>query len=80
KILWYDMELKENLSWFLACLTPLALFLTGWNDFITIISLVGGVFLGVDVTLMVLTYLKAKKYGDLKPAYFLNLPRLLVYA
>jgi len=80
KILWYDMGFKENLSWFLACLPPLALYLTGWDNFITIISLVGGVFLGVDVTLMILTYLKAKKYGDLKPAYSLNLPRLLVYA
>ncbi|MBU1137281.1 amino acid permease [Patescibacteria group bacterium] len=80
KILWYDMGLKENLSWFLACFTPLVLFFAGFNNFITVISLVGGVFLGVDVTLMILIYLKAKKQGDLKPAYSLNLPRPLIYS
>ena len=80
KILWYDMGLKENLSWFLSCFVPLALFLAGLDNFIAIISLAGGVFLGLDVTLMILVYLKAKKQGDLKPAYSLNLSRFLIYA
>ncbi|MFH1671423.1 MAG: aromatic amino acid transport family protein [Candidatus Portnoybacteria bacterium] len=80
KILWYDMGIKKNLSWALACFVPLILFFLGLNNFITIISLVGGVFIGVDVTMMILTYLKAKKHGDLEPVYSLNLPRFLVYS
>ena len=61
-------------------LPPVALFLAGLDNFIAIISLAGGVFLGLDVTLMILVYLKAKKQGDLKPAYSLNLSRFLIYA
>jgi len=80
KILWYDMGFKKNLAWFLACFTPLALFLAGLDDFIAVISLVGGVFLGLDVALMILVYLKARKQGDLEPAYSLNLSRFLIYA
>lgn len=80
KILWYDMGVGKNLSWLLACFTPLVLFLVGLDDFIAIISLAGGVFLGVDVTLMILVYLKAKKQGDLKPAYSLDFSRFWAYA
>ena len=79
KILWYDLKLKKNLAWVLACFGPLALFLMGFDDFISIISLTGGVFLGIDVILIVLIYLKAKTKGDLIPAYNLNLPRILAY-
>ncbi len=80
KILWYDIGIKKNLSWALACFVPLIFFLLGFNNFITIISLAGGVFLGIDITLMILIYLKAKKRGDMQPAYSLNLPRLLIYS
>jgi len=79
KILWYDMGVKENLAWLLACFTPLVMFLLGLDDFIAVISLAGGVFLGVDVTMIILVYLKAKKQGDLKPAYSLSFPHLFIY-
>lgn len=79
KILWYDLKLKKNLAWALACFVPLALFLLGFDDFIAIISLTGGVLLGVDVLLIILIYLKAKTKGDLIPAYSVNLPRFFTY-
>lgn len=79
KILWYDLKLKKDLAWALACFGPLALFLLGFDNFISIISLTGGVFLGIDVILIVLIYLKAKTKGDLIPAYNLNIPRFLAY-
>ncbi|MBU1289941.1 hypothetical protein KKG85_01720, partial [Patescibacteria group bacterium] len=79
KILWYDLKLKKNLAWALACFVPLALFLLGFDDFIAIISLTGGVLLGVDVLLIILIYLKAKTKGDLIPVYSVNLPRFFAY-
>ena len=79
KILWYDLKLKKNLAWVLACFTPLLFFLLGFDDFIAIISLTGGVLLGIDVLLIILIYLKAKTKGDLTPAYSVNLPRFFAY-
>lgn len=79
KMLWYDLKLKKDLAWVLACFIPLSLFLLGFNNFIVIIGLTGGVFLGIDVVLIVLIYLKAKTKGDLVPAYNLNPSRFLVY-
>lgn len=80
KILWYDLKINKDIAWALACFVPLLFFLVGLNNFIAVVSLTGGVFLGVDVVLMTLIYLKAKTKGELKPAYSLNLPRLLVYS
>jgi tyrosine-specific transport protein len=80
KVFWYDFKLKKNLSWALACFTPLLLFVLGLKDFIVIISFVGGIALAVRVIITILIYLKAKTKGDLKPAYSLKLPRLLIYS
>ncbi len=80
KILWYDLKLNKDLAWALACFVPLILFIIGLNNFITVISLAGGVFLAIDAILITLVYLKAKTRGELKPAFSLNLPRFLIYA
>lgn len=79
KILWYDLRLKKNLAWFIACLVPLILFVAGFDNFITVIALTGGVMLGIDVVIIILIYLKAKTKGDLKPAYSLSVPKFLIY-
>lgn len=80
KILWYDLKLKKDLAWALACFVPLGLFLLGLKNFILVISLVGGVMIGLDAIIIILVYLKAKTKGDLVPAYSLPLPRLLTYS
>jgi tyrosine-specific transport protein len=80
KVLWYDLHLKRDLAWALACFVPLILFLLGLRHFITVISLVGGVMLGISAIIIILIYLKAKTKGDLVPTYSLPLPRLLTYA
>ena len=72
--------MNKNLSWFLACFIPLLFFIFGLKNFIAVISLTGGVFLGIDVILIILSYLKAKTKGDQKPAYSLKIPNLLVYS
>ena len=79
KVFWYDLKFHKNLSWFLACFVPLALFFLGFKNFITIVGLTGGVMLGIDVLLILFVYLKAKTKGELTPAYSLSLPRPLIY-
>lgn len=79
KTLWYDGGLSKHLSWFLACFIPLSLFLLGFQNFIEIISLVGGVALGLRLILVVLMHRQADKKGDLEPAYKIRVPSLLYY-
>jgi len=79
KILWYDLRLKKNLAWLITCFVPLILFIVGFDNFITVIVLTGGVMLGIDVIIIILIYLKAKTKGDLEPAYNLSIPSFFAY-
>lgn len=58
KTLWYDFKIPRNIAWAITCFVPLFLFLIGLKDFIKIISLVGGVMLGIDGILILLMYRK----------------------
>ncbi len=58
KIFWYDLKLNENISWFVTCFFPFGLFLLGVNDFIKILTLVGGTLLAVDGILVSIMYQK----------------------
>ncbi|OGZ39784.1 MAG: hypothetical protein A3I20_00800, partial [Candidatus Portnoybacteria bacterium RIFCSPLOWO2_02_FULL_40_15] len=56
KVFWYDLKVKKNLAWLLACFVPLALFFSGLKSFIAVISLTGGVMLGLDAIIIILIY------------------------
>ncbi|MEK7664193.1 MAG: aromatic amino acid transport family protein [Patescibacteria group bacterium] len=58
KMFIYDLGIKEKFAWVLVCFTPLILYLLGFNSFITIVSFIGGVLLGVDGILILLMYQK----------------------
>jgi tyrosine-specific transport protein len=60
KVFSYDLGFNKNLAFLLVCLVPLAMFLAGLQDFLKVISLVGGVMLGVEGTLILLMYNKIK--------------------
>lgn len=76
------ISLKQSLTWdwkmpsffatFFVILFPLAFFMMGWRNFVNILGVVGGLFLGIEAILMVFIYWKAKKLGDL-PAEHYNL-------
>lgn len=77
EIFWYDYHLSEKKSWALACFVPLLIFILGFRDFITVVSIAGSVMGGfVGILIMVLFY-KAKKKGDLKPAFEIKVPAIL---
>lgn len=79
KILWHDLRLGKSISWALACFLPFILYLLGFNNFIAIISLTGGVALGLQSILIIFTYLKAKKKSGQIPAYNLNIPIIVIW-
>ncbi len=58
KIFWYDLKIKENASWFITCFIPLGLFVGGFDDFVKVLALVGGILLAVDGIMISLMYQK----------------------
>ncbi|MFA6215077.1 MAG: aromatic amino acid transport family protein [Patescibacteria group bacterium] len=79
KIFWYDLKFSHFSAWVLATFVPLLLYFIGLKDFILIISFTGAVTMGVDGILVFLVHRKAKKTGQLKPAYQINLPKIVTY-
>ncbi|MBI4160681.1 MAG: hypothetical protein HY506_02125 [Candidatus Yanofskybacteria bacterium] len=70
-----DFRFRHRWAWFLAVLPPYLLFLTGVRNFIDIISLVGGVGIGMKMFFSVWVHVQAKKHGDRIPEYSVRLPR-----
>lgn len=58
KTLMYDTGMKEWLAWGFTCAVPLLFFLMGFNSFISLISFLGGAFVGVSGILILLMYKK----------------------
>jgi tyrosine-specific transport protein len=73
----YDFKLNKNLSWLLVWVVPLFAFSLGINNFISVLGIAGALAGGIEGILIVLMYYEAKKKGDRKPEYSLNLPRFL---
>lgn len=72
----------------LACtmLVPLAIFLTGFRDFIQVLGIVGGIGLGIQSSIVVFSFWRARIHGGRKPEFTLGtmtlvgLCMILVYA
>jgi len=83
KAFWYDLRLNKNFAWALTCFVPLILFLVGIQSFIGVISVVGGIMLGIDGILILLMYKKigGKKYlvWPLCSIFFLGILYQIIY-
>lgn len=77
EIFWYDFHLSKNKSWALACFVPVIIFILGLRDFIAVINFTGGVAGGLIGILIIIIFYKAKKIGDFKPAYEINVPKAI---
>jgi len=73
KTFWYDLKINKNLALLITLLPPIFLFLLGFREYITIISLVGAITLAIDGALILLMYKK------LKPKAYFVLPLILIF-
>ncbi|MFH1318623.1 MAG: aromatic amino acid transport family protein [Candidatus Omnitrophota bacterium] len=78
-VLVYDYRVNKILASLVVCGFPLTLFLLGFRNFIEIIGLVGIIVGTIQGILIILIFRKAKKLGDRKPEYSLNIPRFVLY-
>jgi amino acid permease len=75
----YDYRLPKNLAWIFVCAVPIVLILLGVHSFIKVIGITGAISGGLDGILVVLMWWKAKKTGQRKPEYEINLPEIIGY-
>lgn len=75
----YDYKLNNVISWILTCFVPFLVFLLGLVSFIKVIAMVGAITGGLNGIVILLMYLKTKEKGEQKPAFSLNIPRLIIY-
>jgi tyrosine-specific transport protein len=68
----YDFKLARHWPWLLVVIGPLVLYAFGWRDFIQIIGFAGALGFGFEGFEYILTYWKARKYGNRHPEYALN--------
>lgn len=75
----FDYKVPRLAAFFLACFTPLALFMAGLRGFVALVSGLGA-FIGlIEGVSIVLIWQKAKKQGTRVPEYSLRLPRYAPY-
>ncbi|MCK5084680.1 MAG: amino acid permease [Candidatus Pacebacteria bacterium] len=79
EVFWYDYHLSEKKSWALACFVPLIVFILGFRDFITVVSIAGSITGGFAGVLIIASFYKAKKMGDFKPAFEIKIPAMLSF-
>jgi len=75
----YDFRIPYRVAAGIAIVTPLALFLFGFREFISVLGIVGIVLGVVESALIVALFLKAKKKGTRQPEYTLSVPRFLPF-
>ena len=75
----YDYNFGKFMSWLLVVIPPIILFMGGIRTFIDIIGLAGAVALALEMTILVLIYIKARKKGTRTPEYSLNIPKFFFY-
>ncbi len=69
----YDYGMKKMPSFILTLTAPVLLILAGIHSFIQILGVTGALAGGLEGILLLLTYLKARKHGQRKPEYALNI-------
>ncbi len=73
-----DFHLPRLISFSLALLPPLVLFLLGAKSFIIILEYTGALTGGLTGILIIACYLQAKKEGQRQPLYSFSIPKLLL--
>ncbi|MEM4263451.1 MAG: aromatic amino acid transport family protein [Candidatus Woesearchaeota archaeon] len=73
----YDLGMKKLWAFFLTITPPLIIAVSGLTSFISVIGFTGAVAGGIDGILIMLAYWKAKKKGERKPEYSLNISKTL---
>ena len=70
----YDFKIKENIAFAIIVLVPILLLFLISADFVGLVIFLGAIFGGIESIFLIALYKKAKKEGNRKPEYSLNIP------
>ncbi|MFH1789995.1 MAG: aromatic amino acid transport family protein [bacterium] len=66
----WDYKIPGKIAALMTCMVPLVIFLLGLKQFILAINIVGGVFISLEMLMVILIYWRAKHLGDLRPSQY----------
>ncbi len=75
----FDYAWGKTKSWIMAVLFPALFYLIGARDFIKILSVAGGLLIGIQMIIIVLSFLKAREKGVRIPEFELRHVKVLSY-
>jgi len=75
----YDYHFPRSIAFIVSSGLPLAFFLAGFRNFIEVIGFVGTILGAIEGIIILLIFIKAKKFGDREPEYSLKVPSILLY-
>ncbi|MCP6726885.1 MAG: amino acid permease [Patescibacteria group bacterium] len=75
----YDFNIPYLFSAGVAVVVPISLFLLGFREFISVLSIAGIAIGVIEGIIIILIFKRAKKIGKRDPEYVINLPGLLLY-
>mgnify|MGYP001614924986 CR=1 FL=1 len=61
----WDFKVSSGVATMLVCSVPFVLFVLGFRGFVQVIGIIGGVFISIEMFLVLLIYWRAKGRGDL---------------
>ncbi|MDP3015379.1 MAG: aromatic amino acid transport family protein [bacterium] len=77
----HDFNFPQIFSGLIIVLSPLFLYFLGFQNFLKLVGLIGGVFIGLESVFIILMWLKARKSGDEERGVFLQkMNPLIIYA
>ena len=74
----HDYKINQGLSWIFTVIPP-AIMLYFVTSFVKVIEITGAITVGLAGVLILLMYQNAKKFGNRKPEYSINIPKTLIF-
>jgi amino acid permease len=68
----WDNKINRILAEFLVISVPILLFVAGFREFISILSIAGGLFIGIQAIMLIVVCWQARKKGDLDASKYLT--------
>ncbi len=77
--IWQDLKIRQQFGFLLMIIPSYVLFQMGVTNFINLIGLVGAVSGGINMILLIFTYVEAKSTGNRIPEYSINVSNKVLY-